>query len=109
MAASQLKLIPAKKAWLSPLVNLDGRDHLLFLKTSEIPLGISKPKKDIADQRVHEVDQGKLSALFCGRYGVNRTIVNLSRQVFHTMKLLGVKSVSELNPSHVRTINRFIQ
>ena len=42
-----------------------------------------------------------------GRDGVDRSIEILSSQVYRTMKLLGVKSVSELNPSHVRTINRF--
>ena len=42
-----------------------------------------------------------------GRDGVDRSIEILSTQVYRTMKLLGVKSVSELNHSHVRTINRF--
>ena len=42
-----------------------------------------------------------------GRDGVDRTIEILNTQIYRTMKLLGVKSVSDLNPSHVRTINRF--
>ena len=42
-----------------------------------------------------------------GRDGVDRTIEILDTQIYRTMKLLGVKSVSDLNPSHVRTINRF--
>jgi L-lactate dehydrogenase (cytochrome)/glycolate oxidase len=42
-----------------------------------------------------------------GRDGVDRTIEILSTQIYRTMKLLGVTSVDELNPSHVRTINRF--
>ena len=39
-----------------------------------------------------------------GRDGVDRTIEILSTQIHRTMKLLGVKSVKELNPSHVRAI-----
>jgi len=42
-----------------------------------------------------------------GRDGVDRTIEILETQIYRTMKLLGVKSVKELQPSHVRTINRF--
>ena len=42
-----------------------------------------------------------------GRDGVDRSIEILDTQIYRTMKLLGVKSVSDLNPSHVRTINRF--
>ena len=41
-----------------------------------------------------------------GRDGVDRTIEILESQIYRTMKLLGVKSVKELQPSHVRTINR---
>lgn len=41
-----------------------------------------------------------------GREGVDRTIEILSSQLYRTMKLLGVSSVSELNPSHVKTLNR---
>jgi L-lactate dehydrogenase (cytochrome)/glycolate oxidase len=44
-----------------------------------------------------------------GRDGVDRTIEILNTQIHRTMKLLGVKSVSDLNPSHVRTINRFVK
>lgn len=40
-----------------------------------------------------------------GRDGVDRTIEILSTQILRTMKLLGVKSVSELNPRHVKVIN----
>ena len=39
-----------------------------------------------------------------GRDGVDRTIEILSTQILRTMKLLGVKSVSELKPSHVKII-----
>lgn len=42
-----------------------------------------------------------------GRDGVDRTIEILQTQIYRTMKLLGVKSVDELKPSHVKTINRF--
>ena len=41
-----------------------------------------------------------------GREGVDRTIEILSTQILRTMKLLGVSSVSELKPSHVKTLNR---
>jgi len=44
-----------------------------------------------------------------GRDGVDRTIEILNTQIYRTMKLLGVKSVSDLNPSHVHTINRFVK
>jgi L-lactate dehydrogenase (cytochrome) len=40
-----------------------------------------------------------------GRDGVDRTIEILSTQIHRTMKLLGVKSVNELNPSHVKIIH----
>lgn len=40
-----------------------------------------------------------------GRDGVDRTIEILSTQILRTMKLLGVKSVNELNPSHVKIIH----
>jgi len=40
-----------------------------------------------------------------GRDGVDRTIEILSTQILRTMKLLGVKSVSELSPRHVKVIN----
>ena len=39
-----------------------------------------------------------------GRDGVDRTIEILSAQIYRTMKLLGVKSVKELKPSHVNTL-----
>ena len=39
-----------------------------------------------------------------GRDGVDRTIEILSTQILRTMKLLGVKSVKELKPSHVKTL-----
>ena len=39
-----------------------------------------------------------------GRDGVDRTIEILSAQIYRTMKLLGVKSVKELKPSHVKTL-----
>ncbi len=42
-----------------------------------------------------------------GREGVDRTIEILGTQILRTMKLLGVSSVSELKPSHVKTLNRF--
>lgn len=42
-----------------------------------------------------------------GRDSVDRTIEILQTQIYRTMKLLGVKSVDELKPSHVKTINRF--
>jgi L-lactate dehydrogenase (cytochrome)/glycolate oxidase len=39
-----------------------------------------------------------------GRDGVDRAIEILSTQILRTMKLLGVKTVSELRPSHVKVI-----
>lgn len=42
-----------------------------------------------------------------GRDGVDRTIEILNSQIVRTMKLLGVNSIEELNPSHVRTIDRY--
>jgi L-lactate dehydrogenase (cytochrome)/glycolate oxidase len=39
-----------------------------------------------------------------GRDGVDRSIEILKAQILRTMKLLGVKSVSELKPSHVSVI-----
>lgn len=39
-----------------------------------------------------------------GRDGVDRAIEILSTQILRTMKLLGVRSISELQPSHVKVI-----
>ena len=36
-----------------------------------------------------------------GKAGVDRTIEILQTQIIRTMKLLGVKSISELKPTHI--------
>jgi len=41
-----------------------------------------------------------------GREGVDRTIEILSEQVARTMRLLGVATLDELNPSHVTQLAR---
>jgi L-lactate dehydrogenase (cytochrome) len=41
-----------------------------------------------------------------GREGVDRTIAILSGQISRTMKLLGVRQLAELNPSHVTQLKR---
>jgi isopentenyl diphosphate isomerase/L-lactate dehydrogenase-like FMN-dependent dehydrogenase len=41
-----------------------------------------------------------------GRQGVDRTIAILGEQVTRTMKLLGVKSLEELEPGHVTQLQR---
>ena len=41
-----------------------------------------------------------------GREGVDRAIEILSSQIYRTMKLLGVNSIAELKPSHVKTFSR---
>ena len=43
-----------------------------------------------------------------GRAGVDRTIQILSTEVQRTMKLLGVKSVAELEPGHVTQLQRLV-
>lgn len=40
-----------------------------------------------------------------GKEGVDRSLEILSEQISRTMKLLGVRSVSELQPSHIRIMN----
>ncbi len=40
-----------------------------------------------------------------GKEGVDRSLEILSEQISRTMRLLGVKSVSELQPSHIKTMN----
>lgn len=42
-----------------------------------------------------------------GREGVDKTIEILSGQMTRTMKLLGVKSLQELEPSHVKILKRY--
>ncbi|NLG22862.1 MAG: alpha-hydroxy-acid oxidizing protein, partial [Actinomycetales bacterium] len=42
-----------------------------------------------------------------GREGVDRAIAILSDQVRRTMQLLQVRTVEELNPSHVTQLTRF--
>lgn len=41
-----------------------------------------------------------------GRQGVDKTFSILQQQMIRTMKLLGVRSLAELEPSHVRLLNR---
>ncbi len=43
-----------------------------------------------------------------GRAGVDRTIEILSSEVIRTMKLLGVKSIEELEPGHVTQLERLV-
>ena len=43
-----------------------------------------------------------------GREGVDRTIEILSTEVSRTMRLLGVKSIDELEPKHVTQLERLI-
>ena len=43
-----------------------------------------------------------------GREGVDRTIEILGSQVARTMRLLGVKSLDELEPGHVTQLQRLI-
>jgi L-lactate dehydrogenase (cytochrome) len=43
-----------------------------------------------------------------GRPGVDRTIEILRDQIIRTMKLLGVRAVSELNPGHVTQLRRLV-
>jgi isopentenyl diphosphate isomerase/L-lactate dehydrogenase-like FMN-dependent dehydrogenase len=40
-----------------------------------------------------------------GKEGVDRSLEILRTQMVRTMKLLGVRSLEELNPSHVKLIN----
>ena len=42
-----------------------------------------------------------------GKSGVDKSIEILRTQIIRTMKLLGVSSVGELNPDHVRFIPRY--
>ncbi len=42
-----------------------------------------------------------------GKSGVDRTLEILSTQIVRTMKLLGARTISELNPDHVRFIARY--
>jgi isopentenyl diphosphate isomerase/L-lactate dehydrogenase-like FMN-dependent dehydrogenase len=43
-----------------------------------------------------------------GREGVDRTIEILGSQVARTMRLLGVKSLDELEPGHVTQLQRLV-
>jgi L-lactate dehydrogenase (cytochrome) len=43
-----------------------------------------------------------------GREGVDRALQILSGQMARTMKLLGVKSLKELQPEHVKILKRFV-
>ena len=42
-----------------------------------------------------------------GKPGVDRSLEILKTQMIRTMKLLGVRTVSELEPDHVRFIARY--
>jgi isopentenyl diphosphate isomerase/L-lactate dehydrogenase-like FMN-dependent dehydrogenase len=43
-----------------------------------------------------------------GRPGVDRTIEILRGQIERTMRLLGVRSLDELEPGHVRAMRRLV-
>lgn len=43
-----------------------------------------------------------------GREGVDKTLEILRGQMIRTMKLLGVKSLAELEPSHVKILQRYV-
>jgi L-lactate dehydrogenase (cytochrome) len=43
-----------------------------------------------------------------GREGVDKTLEILQGQMLRTMKLLGVKSLEELQPEHVKILRRFM-
>jgi isopentenyl diphosphate isomerase/L-lactate dehydrogenase-like FMN-dependent dehydrogenase len=40
-----------------------------------------------------------------GQQGVERTLEIFKAEIIRTMKLLGVRDLSELNPKHVRLLN----
>jgi L-lactate dehydrogenase (cytochrome) len=42
-----------------------------------------------------------------GREGVDRTLSILEEQMIRTMKLLGVRSLDELGPEHVKFLRQF--
>jgi len=42
-----------------------------------------------------------------GKPGVDRALEIMRMQIMRTMKLLGARTVSELNPDHVRFIARY--
>ena len=43
-----------------------------------------------------------------GRRGVDRAIQILSDEIVRTMKLLGVRSLDELEPAHVTQLHRYV-
>lgn len=84
-----------------------------FLLLSEVRKKIGKKAELHLDAGImHGADitwigRAYLYGLMAGvRDEIDRTIEILSAQIYRTMKLLGVISVSELNPSHIRTIER---
>jgi L-lactate dehydrogenase (cytochrome) len=44
-----------------------------------------------------------------GREGVDRTIEILESQMIRTMKLLGARSLDELEPAHVKILERLVE
>jgi L-lactate dehydrogenase (cytochrome)/glycolate oxidase len=42
-----------------------------------------------------------------GKPGVDRALEIMRMQIMRTMKLLGARTISELNPEHVRFIARY--
>jgi L-lactate dehydrogenase (cytochrome)/glycolate oxidase len=42
-----------------------------------------------------------------GKPGVDRALEIMRMQIIRTMKLLGARTISELNPDHVRFIARY--
>jgi very-short-patch-repair endonuclease len=55
------------KAWRSALVNLDGRNPLLYFKTTSTVKGVRKAKKGFVDFNNFQVDPSKYKSLLSGK------------------------------------------
>jgi very-short-patch-repair endonuclease len=60
-------LVAALKTWRTALVNLDGRNPLLYYKSTSTMKGIVRPKKGMVDFRIHTPAGNKLDDLLSGK------------------------------------------
>jgi len=85
-----------------------GRDTEVFLDTG-IMSGADIVAAIALGARFTLVGRAYLYGLMAGgREGVDKTIQILSTQIARTMRLLGVASLDELNPSHVTQLTRLM-
>jgi L-lactate dehydrogenase (cytochrome) len=102
----QLDRAPVPFHLLPDVVREVGRDTEVHLDTG-IMSGADIVASIALGARFTLVGRAYLYGLMAGgRAGVDRTIAILTEEIVRTMKLLGARSIDELEPSHVTQLER---